>query len=241
MDIESLHQGTTTVRNDHNVTLIIPALNEAPIIGGVLAALPEWLDHIIVVDNGSTDETAMIALAHGATVIDEPFQGYGAACLAGIAAVPDDTDIIVFLDADGSDDPALMVDLFDPITTNTADFVLGQRHARGAQSTLSPQQRYGNRLACMLIRLLYGVSFSDLGPFRAIRYGIIEELHLSERTYGWTVEMQIRAVQNNLHWREVPVPYRKRVGRSKISGTVRGVLGAGFGIISAIIKLRFMH
>lgn len=229
------------MRNTKHIALIMPAFNEAPAIAGVLANLPEWLDHVVVVDNRSTDETAMIALAHGATVIEESLQGYGAACLAGIAAVPEGTDIVVFLDADGSDDTGQMAALVDPIIGNDADFVLGQRHAPGAQATLTPQQRYGNRFACALIKFLYGAAFTDLGPFRAIRYTTIQGLQLREQTYGWTVEMQIKAVQNGLRWCEVSVPYRKRLGRSKISGTLRGILGAGYGIISTIIKLKFFQ
>ena len=226
------------MRHGHASTLIMPALDEALVISGVLESLPDWLDRVIVVDNGSTDETAMIAMAYGADVVSEPQHGYGAACLAGMSAVTHETSIIIFLDADGSDDPTIMTALVDPIAKGQTDLVLGQRCSRAAQTALSPQQRYGNWFACALIRWLFGSSFSDLGPFRAIRHESLNLLGMRDQTYGWTVEMQVRAILAPIRWQEVSVPYRRSVRKSKISGTVRGVLGAGWKIISTIIRLR---
>jgi len=222
------------MRSQATVAVIIPALNEEEAIGKVLAAIPNWVDDVVVVDNGSTDRTAEVACECGARVVSEPRRGYGSACLAGIAAL-DEPDVVVFLDGDFSDHPEEMPSLVAPILDGEADLVIGSRvlgqHEPGA---LTPQARFGNRLACTLIRLLWKVSYTDLGPFRAIRHSTLKRLDMRDRSYGWTVEMQIKAAQEGLRVREVPVSYRRRIGRSKVSGTVKGVLGAGTKILSTI-------
>jgi rSAM/selenodomain-associated transferase 2/rSAM/selenodomain-associated transferase 1 len=217
------------------VAVIIPALNEEQAIGRVLEAIPQWVCQVIVADNGSTDHTGEVARERGATVVHQPERGYGAACLAGIAAL-NRPDIVVFLDADFSDHPQEMTRLVEPIARNEADLVIGSRVLGQAEpGALTPQQRFGNALACRLIRIIYGVRFSDLGPFRAIRYAALQRLEMSDRNFGWTVQMQVRAAQFGLWAVEVPVSYRQRVGQSKISGTVRGVILAGTKIISTIV------
>lgn len=224
------------MRADHLVAIIIPALNEAAAVGRVISAIPPWADAVIVVDNGSTDRTGEVAAAHGARVIKEPRRGYGAACLAGIAALPK-PDIVVFLDGDFSDSPEEMSFLVDPIIRGEADLVIGSRVLGQRQpGALSPQARFGNWLACLLIRLIWGFRFTDLGPFRAIRYPALLNLDMQDRDYGWTVEMQIKAASHKLQVSEVPVAYDRRIGKSKISGTLRGVLGAGSKIIFTIFR-----
>lgn len=219
-----------------NIAVIIPALNEAPSIANVIEAIPDWVDQIIVGDNGSTDDTASIAEAAGATVVHEPEQGYGAACLRAMEAL-DSPDIVVFLDADFSDDPSEMERLIDPIINDNADIVIGSRVLGDAEpGALSPQQRFGNWLACRLIRLFWQTTFTDLGPFRAIRYATLRELAMSDRNWGWTVELQVRAAQWRLRIIETPVRYRKRIGRSKISGTLSGVIKAGTKILYCIFR-----
>jgi glycosyltransferase involved in cell wall biosynthesis len=227
------------VRKDSKVAVIIPALNEEAAIGGVVAAIPAWVDDIVVVDNGSTDATAAIARDRGARVIREPQRGYGAACLAGLAALTD-PDIIVFMDGDGSDVPSEMALLVDPIIKNQADLVIGSR-VLGAREpgALTPQARFGNWLACRLIHLFWGQRYTDLGPFRAIRRQALAGLDMQDRNYGWTVEMQVKAVRHGLRVAEAPVSYRRRIGASKISGTVRGVLGAGTKILYIIFREAF--
>ncbi|MEX0777781.1 MAG: TIGR04283 family arsenosugar biosynthesis glycosyltransferase [Phycisphaeraceae bacterium] len=218
------------------VAVVIPALNEELAIGRVLAAIPQWVSQVVVADNGSTDETASIAKQHGATVVQERQRGYGAACLAGIAAL-ESPDIVVFLDGDFSDHPQEMSRLVEPIVRDEADMVIGSRALGCAEAgALTPQQRFGNALACWLIRLIYGVRYTDLGPFRAIRHSSLRRLAMDDRDYGWTVQMQVRAARQGLRVREVPVSYRRRIGKSKISGTIRGVIGAGTKIISTIIR-----
>jgi uncharacterized protein len=218
------------------VAVVIPAYNEAPSIAKVIEAIPDWVDQIVVGDNGSTDDTAAIAEAAGATVVHEPETGYGAACLRAIAAL-DAPDIVVFIDADFSDDPTEMNRLVDPILDGQAEIVIGSRTLGNAEpGSLSPQQRYGNRLACALIRLFWQTRYTDLGPFRAIRYATLCEIEMQDRNWGWTVEMQVRAAQQRLPVIEVPVTYRKRIGRSKISGTVGGVLKAGSKILYCIFR-----
>lgn len=221
---------------DQTVKVIIPALNEALSIGKVIAAIPQWVDEIIVVDNGSTDKTFEVAKEHGAKVIKEPRRGYGQACLTGMAAL-EHCDIVVFLDADYSDYPEQMNLLVEPIVDKQAEMVIGSRvkSAKAAQ-ILTPVQRFGNALSCWLIRLLWGGRFSDLGPFRAIRWSSLQKLQMNDRNYGWTIEMQIKAVRMDMSIREVPVNYRKRIGKSKISGTVKGSAMAGIKILSTIFK-----
>ena len=219
-----------------DICVVIPALNEATSIGGVVASVPDFVSRIIIADNGSTDGTGSIAQAAGATVVHAPIPGYGRACLAGVAAAGP-CDIIVFMDGDGADDPADMEKLLMPIISGDADFVVGARtHGNVEKGALTPQQRYGNGLACFLMRHLWGGNFTDLGPFRAIRREAYERLDMENETYGWTVEMQARALKRGLLVQEVPVRYRKRIGRSKISGTVKGVVLAGAHILGVIAR-----
>ena len=219
------------------ISIIIPAYNEESSIGLVLDALPqEKLHEIIVVDNGSTDATARVAQEHGARVVKEPRKGYGSACLKGIDEL-DAPDIVVFIDGDFSDFPEEIVLLIGPIETGEKDFVLGSRMILPkSQSALLPQARYGNRLAVFLIKLFFKHEFTDLGPFRAIRYSSLMSIGMKDMDFGWTVEMQIKAVRNGLRIREVPVNYRKRIGISKITGTVLGTFRAGTKIIYTIFK-----
>ena len=219
------------------ISIIIPAYNEESSIGLVLDALPqEKLHEIIVVDNGSTDATARVAQEHGARVVKEPRKGYGSACLKGIDEL-DAPDIVVFIDGDFSDFPEEIVLLIRPIETGEKDFVLGSRMILPkSQLALLPQARYGNRLAVFLIKLFFKHEFTDLGPFRAIRYSSLMSIGMKDMDFGWTVEMQIKAVRNGLRIREVPVNYRKRVGISKITGTVLGTFRAGTKIIYTIFK-----
>ena len=219
------------------ISIIIPAYNEESSIGLVLDALPqEKIQEIIVVDNGSTDATARVAQEHGARVVNEPRKGYGSACLKGIDEL-DAPDIVVFIDGDFSDFPEEIVLLISPIETGEKDFVLGSRMILPkSQLALLPQARYGNRLAVFLIKLFFKHEFTDLGPFRAIRYRSLMSIGMKDMDFGWTVEMQIKAVRNGLRIQEVPVNYRKRVGISKISGTVLGTFRAGTKIIYTIFK-----
>ena len=219
------------------ISIIIPAYNEESSIGLVLDALPqEKLHEIIVVDNGSTDATARVAQEHGARVVKEPRKGYGSACLKGIDEL-DAPDIVVFIDGDFSDFPEEIVLLISPIETGEKDFVLGSRMILPkSQLALLPQARYGNRLAVFLIKLFFKHEFTDLGPFRAIRYSSLMSIGMKDIDFGWTVEMQIKAVRNGLRIQEVPVNYRKRIGISKITGTVLGTFRAGTKIIYTIFK-----
>ena len=219
------------------ISIIIPAYNEESSIGLVLDALPqEKLHEIIVVDNGSTDATARVAEEHGARVVKEPRKGYGSACLKGIDEL-DAPDIVVFIDGDFSDFPEEIVLLISPIETGEKDFVLGSRMILPkSQLALLPQARYGNRLAVFLIKLFFKHEFTDLGPFRAIRYSSLMSIGMKDMDFGWTVEMQIKAVRNGLRIREVPVNYRKRIGISKITGTFFGTFRAGIKIIYTIFK-----
>ena len=222
------------MRLGQRIGVVIPALDEERAIGRVIADIPAWVDQIVVADNGSRDATVDVAKASGATVVREPERGYGAACQTGIAAL-DAIDIVVFLDGDYSDHPQEMATLVDPIAQATADMVVGSRvtgtRARGA---LTPQQRFGNWLACRLIRAFWGVSYTDLGPFRAIRRSALDALAMTDRNFGWTVEMQIKGAQQALSTLEVPVSYRPRIGVSKVSGTIRGTVLAGFTILRVI-------
>lgn len=219
------------------ISIIIPAYNEESSIGLVLNALPrEKIHEIIVVDNGSTDETARVANENGARVVKEPKKGYGAACLKGIEEL-DAPDIVVFLDGDFSDFPEEMVSLIDPIEKGETDFVIGSRMILPkSRAALLPQARYGNQLAVFLIKLFFKHTFTDLGPFRAIRYSSLVAIGMQDTNFGWTVEMQIKAVKNGLRIMEVPVNYRERVGVSKITGTVSGTFKAGTKIIYTLFK-----
>ena len=223
------------------VALLMPALDEQQALARLLDELPrERYARLLVVDNGSTDGTAAAARAGGAQVISEPRRGYGQACLTGLAALGGDADIIVFMDADGSDLPAEAERLLEPILRGEADLVIGSRAlGRAEPGSMTWPQRWGNRLSVWLVRLLFGHRYTDLGPFRAIRRESLERLGMQDTNFGWTAEMQVKAVLRGLRVLEVPVSYRRRVGRSKISGTVSGVLRAGAKIIWTIGKLRF--
>lgn len=222
------------MRADHRIAAIIPALNEAASLGLMLPELPDWIDEVIVVDNGSTDHTADVARRCGAVVVAEPSRGYGRACLAGARAT--EAAVLLFLDGDGSDKPGLAARVVDPVATGAADMVIGSRVLGNREpGALSPQQRWGNALACALMRWLWRARYTDLGPFRAIRREALLALDLRALTYGWTVEMQIRAHRVGLRVAEVPVDYRRRIaGRSKVSGTVRGVALAAWYILGTI-------
>jgi glycosyltransferase involved in cell wall biosynthesis len=217
--------------------VIIPVLNEEQSIGLVLGDIPANLvQDVIVVDNGSTDRTAEVATSLGARVFSAPIRGYGNACLCGIAAVKE-PDVVVFLDGDFSDYPEEISLLLQPIALNKADLVIGSRTLGSREKGALPgHAQFGNQLASLLIRLFFGHRFTDLGPFRAIRYRSLLELKMEDRTWGWTVEMQIKASRQKLRIVEVPVSYRKRIGKSKISGTVIGSVKAGTKIIWTILK-----
>ncbi|MBA4040259.1 MAG: UDP-glucose--dolichyl-phosphate glucosyltransferase [Sphingobium sp.] len=220
------------------IAVVIPARNEALALPYVLGAIPARVDHVIVADNGSTDGSADVARTHGARTVNVPQAGYGRACLAAIAdAETLGADIIVFLDGDHSDYPEQMPQLYTPIVAGEADMVIGSRtRGRRTARALTPQQIFGNALACWLIARIWGYRYTDLGPFRAIRTSALRQLAMAEQTYGWTVEMQIRAVQHRLRIIEVPVDYRARIGKSKVSGTVRGVVLAGYYILAMIAR-----
>ena len=221
-----------------NLAIIIPALNEAGSIAHVIQRIPAGLaQQIIVVDNGSTDGTAGVAAHAGALVVLEPRRGYGQACLTGLAHLRDEIDTIAFLDADGSDDPRIL-----PQLLGDADFVVSARTLGLAKENLSPQQRFGNWLACFLIRLLWHYEYRDLGPLRVIRREALERLEMRDPTWGWNVEMQIKAVTHGLRIRQVDVPYGHRIaGKSKISGTISGTIRAGWKILTTIARERFAH
>jgi len=217
-----------------SVDVIIPALNEQDALPLVLRDIPRPpVRRVIVADNGSTDRTAEVALKNGAEVVHEPERGYGAACLKALAHLAaDPPDIVVFLDGDYSDHPDELLSLIDPIRAGDADMVVGSRtRGRQERGALSPQQRAGNAVACGALRLMYGVRYTDLGPFRAIGWGALQALGMQDRNYGWTIEMQIKAAQRGITYREVPVSYRQRIGVSKVSGTVRGSVSAGAKIL----------
>ena len=222
------------------VAVIIPALNEEQAIGQVLAEIPrDVVADVIVVDNGSTDRTAEVARAAGARVVTEERKGYGSACLRGMVELRE-PDIIVFLDGDHSDYPEELPALIAPIVEDRADLVIGSRAlGERERGSLTPQQLWGNRLACFLLRVIYRHRYTDLGPFRAIRYRSLMELGMCDRDYGWTIEMQIKALKRGLRVAEAPVRYRARVGKSKISGTVRGTILAGYKIIGTIFRYAF--
>ncbi len=224
------------MRDSNHCTVIIPALNEEESIGKVIAEIPNWVDRIIVADNGSTDQTAERARNAGADIASAPQQGYGSACLAGIAEAGE-TDIIVFVDGDLADYPDRMDTLVDPITRDGVDMVIGSRVLGGAEAgSLTVAQRFGNWLACRLIRMIWGVHHTDLGPFRAITHKALERLRMADQDFGWTVEMQVKAAQQKLNVIEVPIPYRKRIGVSKISGTIKGTFAAGTKILWVIFR-----
>lgn len=223
------------------VAIILPAHDEAEALPHVLGEIPRRRPvRIVVIDNASTDGTAEIAAGLGAEVVHEPRPGYGRACQAGLRHVASDPpDVLVVLDSDHSDYPQDLDLLLEPIRAGEADFVLGSRVERAAPGALPPHVRWGNALATALIRLLFRHTYRDMGPFRAIRWKSLQALRLIDPAYGWNAEMQVKALQHGLRVLEVPVRYRARKGRSKISGTVRGTWGAGTGILLTILTLRF--
>jgi len=223
------------------VDVVIPAFNERDSLPLVLSAIPgERVREIVVVDNASSDGTGEAAAASGCTVVREPRRGYGRACLAGLEHLgrkPSPPDIVVFLDADYSDHAEELPDLVAPIEEQGADLVIGSRvRGRREPGALLPQARIGNFIATRLIRGLYGVRVTDLGPFRAVRWDALKRLDMQDRDFGWTVEMQVKAAKLDLRVVEVPVSYRRRVGRSKITGTVRGTVLAGWKILFTIFR-----
>ncbi|MGD9047181.1 MAG: glycosyltransferase family 2 protein [Anaerolineae bacterium] len=226
-----------------NVAVIIPARNEEIPLPGVIAEIPSHIaDLVIVVDNGSTDRTAEVAQQAGAVVVREPRAGYGYACAAGVrAAAEQEAQILVFLDADGSFDPAQMTGLLAPIEDEGADLVLGSRPAGGMEpGAMPPHARFGNWLVARLMRLLYGLRVTDLGPYRAIRMDLLSRLKMREVTYGWPTEMMVKAARLDARVVEVPVRYRvRRGGRSKVSGTVRGTFLATYYILFVTLRYAF--
>ena len=223
------------------IVVIIPAFNEALSIGYVIEALPNHVNEIIVVDNNSTDLTQDIAKKKGATVLFEPKKGYGHACLKGISYLENDPpDIVVFLDGDYSDFPEDLDVLVAPLIKKEARFVLGSRTKNlREKGSLTPQQIFGNALACFLMRILYKSTFTDLGPFRALGWNDLLSIEMQDKTYGWTVEMQLKILRRKIPYLEIPVRYRKRIGTSKVSGTVKGTVMAGYKILTWIGKFYF--
>ena len=223
-----------------DIKVIIPAYNEADSIAQVIHEIPESVSEVIVVNNNSSDETAKTAQNAGATVLLEKKMGYGYACLCGMQYVGQQSktpDIIVFVDGDYSDYPEDLTKVVQPIIDQDIDFVIGARvKEKREKGSMTPHQIFGNWLATFLMRLLFGATFTDLGPFRAIKYDKLLALEMEDKTYGWTVEMQLKALKRNLTYTEVPVRYKKRIGISKVSGTVKGSIFAGIKILGWIFK-----
>lgn len=222
------------------IVAIIPAFNEERSIHKVIAEIPSIVQEIIVINNNSTDNTAAVASKAGATVLNEPNAGYGYACLKGmqfIATQKIEPNIVVFVDGDYSDYPAELTQLIEPIIYNEIDFVIGARKKQlRAAGSMTPQQVFGNWLATNLMKLFFASTFTDLGPFRAIKYSKLLQLQMEDKTYGWTVEMQLKVLHHKMSYIEVPVKYKNRIGVSKVSGTVKGSIMAGIKIISWILK-----
>ena len=225
------------------IKIIIPAYNEADSIGLVVTDIPEIVDEVIVVSNNSTDATEENAANAGATVLREPRKGYGYACLKGmeyIAKLPDKPEIIVFLDGDYSDYPQELEKIVEPILQRDIDLVIGARVMRWRErGAMTFPQIFGNWLATSLMKLFFNAGFTDLGPFRAIKYEKLLALEMEDKTYGWTVEMQLKALKRNYSYEEVPVHYRNRIGESKVSGTIKGAFMAGVKILTWIFKYSF--
>ncbi len=226
--------------NQPSIKVIIPANNEAGSIAQVIREIPKIVDEIIVVNNRSTDDTFEVAKKAGATVLNEEKMGYGYACLKGmeyIAQLTNKPEIVVFLDGDYSDYPEELSMLVAPILNREVDFVVGARtKVLQEPGSMTFQQRFGNKLATILMKYIFGSIFTDLGPFRAIRYSTLVSLNMQDKTYGWTVEMQLKVLKKNLPYAEIPVRYKKRIGVSKVSGTLKGTIFAGYKILSWIFK-----
>lgn len=224
----------------HKVVVIIPAFNEEGAVGKVVKEIPDYVEEVIVVDNNSTDRTAEAAKNAGATVLFEKQKGYGKACLKGIDYLSIQSEkpkIVVFLDADYSDYPQQMDRVIQPILDQKAQLVIGSRALGNREKgSMTVPQVFGNRLSSILLKLLYGAQFTDLGPFRAISYNALMGLKMQDQNFGWTVEMQIKALKNKLTYCEVPVDYKNRIGHSKVSGTLKGSVMAGYKILSTIFK-----
>ena len=225
------------------IKVIIPAYNEQDSIGSVVKDIPKIVDEIIVISNNSTDNTEINAKNAGATVLSETRKGYGYACLKGmdyIAKLEIKPDIIVFLDGDYSDYPEQLTEIVAPIINQNLDFVVGARVKELRENgAMTPQQVFGNWLATFLMKLFFGARFSDLGPFRAIKYDKLLALNMEDKTYGWTVEMQLKVLKQKMTYKEIPVKYRNRIGVSKVSGTVKGTIFAGVKILGWIFKYSF--
>jgi glycosyltransferase involved in cell wall biosynthesis len=225
------------------ITVIIPAYNEQDSIANVVNDIPEIVNEIIVINNNSTDNTAINAKNAGATVLYESRKGYGYACLKGLDYIENQKtkpEIVVFLDGDYSDYPAQLTELISPILTKNIDFVLGARVKEQRElGAMTPQQIFGNWLATSLMKFFFGARFTDLGPFRAIKYEKLMALKMEDKTYGWTVEMQLKALKQQLTYLEIPVRYRNRIGVSKVSGTIKGTIFAGIKILTWIFKYSF--
>jgi len=228
---------------NHLIKVIIPAYNEQDSIAHVINDIPKIVDEVIVISNNSTDKTELNAKNAGATVLKETKKGYGYACLKGLDYISKQKkkpDIIVFLDGDYSDYPEQLTEIVDPIINKDIDFVVGARVEKLRESgSMTPQQVFGNWLATFLMKLFFGAKFSDLGPFRAIKYDKLLALEMEDKTYGWTVEMQLKVLKQKMTYKEIPVKYRNRIGVSKVSGTVKGTIFAGIKILSWIFKYSF--
>jgi glycosyltransferase involved in cell wall biosynthesis len=236
------HNINLNILLDTIIDVIIPVYNESDAIGKVINEIPRHLvRHIVVCNNGSTDDTASVASAHGAIVVNQSLKGYGNACLKGmeyVASLEKKPDIIVFLDGDYSDYPQEMLALVQPIISNQTDLVIGSRALGELEDgAMMPQQIFGNWLATTLIRRIYNYHFTDLGPFRAVKYTSLLAMQMEDKTFGWTVEMQVKAAKLKLKTAEIPVKYRKRIGKSKVSGTIKGSILAGHKILWTIFKL----
>ena len=227
------------------IKVIIPAFNEQDAIANVVNEIPKIVDEVIVVSNNSTDNTEINAKNAGATVLKEHRKGYGYACLKGMEyianlALEKQPYIIVFLDGDYSDYPAQLIEIIDPIIKDDIDFVIGSRVKRLRETgAMTPQQVFGNWLATFLMTLLFKAKFTDLGPFRAIKYQKLLALKMVDKTYGWTIEMQLKVLKQKLSYVEIPVKYKNRIGVSKVSGTIKGTIFAGVKILGWIFKYSF--